>query len=205
MTSPHFDFANRTTRPLSDASPSSRGGTGGGFGGKGSPLASPTYSNTPTSTPRLYFNFFDEKTSEVMNLQTPEALPGCMLAVMERLCDVFFVPQKLWDVNEIGDYPFCQVVTDILNNNFGGSFVQMTKLKQQLKSRLGGRIRIGPLKALIIAYPQYFGVDRNVTLVRANVKELPYMDVKTVAEINPGAFFSVVSATGETEGEGTRK
>jgi hypothetical protein len=125
-----------------------------------------------------------------------------MLAVMDRLCDVFFVPQKLWDVNENGDYPFCQVITDILNNNFGGSFIQMTKLKQQLKYRLGGRIRIGPLKAFVIAYPQYFGVDRNVSLVRANVRELPHMKMSIVKAISPDAQFYAVPNTA-TSGTGT--
>lgn len=86
-----------------------------------------------------------------------------VMEVMKCLCDVHYVPQKPWDANPANDYVFCQFISEIVNA-FGGSTL-VTKLKHQMKKRTRESVRIGPLKALLLAYPQYFDVDRNMSVV----------------------------------------
>jgi hypothetical protein len=143
-----------------------------------SPGPSPT--STPGGTPHLSFTFFDTTSTVGLTTLPRETLPKPIHDVMNTLCDVYYVPQKTWEKSSIGDYLFCQAIIDILSGQFNGVFVQMTKLKQQLKRKLGGSIRIGPLKALVIAYPEYFEVDRTVNLVRSLKTELPYMDISVI-------------------------
>jgi len=143
-----------------------------------SPSGSPN--STPGGTPNLSFTFFDSSAPGGITTLPKETLPKVIHDVMNTLCDVYYVPQKTWEKSPIGDYLFCQAIVDILSGQFNGVFVQMTKLKQQLKRKLGGSIRIGPLKALVIAYPEYFEVDRTVNLVRSLKSELPYMDISVI-------------------------
>jgi hypothetical protein len=143
-----------------------------------SPGPSPT--STPGGTPHLSFTFFDTTAHAGLTTLPRETLPKPIHDVMNTLCDIYYVPQKTWEKSPIGDYLFCQAIVDILSGQFNGVFVQMTKLKQQLKRKLGGSIRIGPLKALVIAYPEYFEVDRTVNLVRSLKSELPYMDISVI-------------------------
>jgi hypothetical protein len=142
-------------------------------------LLSPAFS-TPGGTPRLSFSFFDESAEGGMTTLSGDTLPQTVCDVMSTLCDVLYVPQRKWDRNEVGDYLFCQILTEILSTQFGGNFIQMTKLKQQLKRKFGGTIRIVPLKALIVAYPEYFEVDRNVNVVRCLQATLPPMDIAVI-------------------------
>ena len=144
-----------------------------------SSLLSPALS-TPGGTPRLSFSFFDESSDSGMTTLSGETLPKEVCDVMNTLCDTLYVPQRTWERNEVGDYLFCQVLTEILSTQFGGNFIQMTKLKQQLKRKFGGTIRIGPLKALVVAYPDYFEVDRSVTVVRSLHSVLQPMDISII-------------------------
>lgn len=137
-------------------------------------------SSTPGGTPHLSFTFFDSSAPGGITTLPRETLPKQIHDVMNTLCDIYYVPQKTWEKSPLGDYLFCQAIVDILSGQFNGVFVQMTKLKQQLKRKLGGSIRIGPLKALVIAYPEYFEVDRTVNLVRSLKSELPYMDISVI-------------------------
>lgn len=145
-----------------------------------SALLSPAMS-TPGGTPRLSFTFFDESAEDKATTLSGETLPQSVNDVMSTLCDTLYVPQRPWERNELGDYLFCQVLTEILSTQFGGNFIQMTKLKQQLKRKFGGTIRIGPLKALIVAYPEYFEVDRSVNVVRSLHTVLSPIDISVIA------------------------
>ena len=131
-------------------------------------------------TSEAFFAFQDENAPGGLSILSKDNLPSEMIAVMNTLCDVVYVPQKIWECSEAGDYPFVQVIVDILSVIFQNAFVQLTKLKQQVKKRLGGSIRIGPLKALLQAYPEHFEMDKNMTLVRSLKRELPLMNIKSV-------------------------
>lgn len=131
-------------------------------------------------TSEAFFAFQDESAPGGISILSKDNLPTSMIEVMNTLCDVVYVPQKIWERSEEGDYPFVQVIVDILSVIFQNAFVQLTKLKQQVKKRLGGSIRIGPLKALLQAYPEYFEMDKNMTLVRSLKKELPLMNIARV-------------------------
>ena len=144
-----------------------------------SSLLSPAHS-TPGGTPRLSFSFFDESSDSGLTTLSGDMLPKEVCDVMNTLCDTFYVPQRTWERNEVGDYLFCQVLTDILSTQFGGNFIQLTKLKQHLKRKFGGTIRIGPLKALVVAYPDYFEVDRGVTVVRSLHSVLKPIDISVI-------------------------
>jgi len=131
-------------------------------------------------TSEAFFAFQDDSAPGGLSIISKDNLPTDMIAVMNTLCDVVYVPQKIWECNEAGDYPFVQVIVDILSVIFQNAFVQLTKLKQQVKKRLGGSIRIGPLKALLQAYPEHFEMDKNMTLVRSLKRDLPLMNIKDV-------------------------
>ena len=131
-------------------------------------------------TTDAFFAFQDEDAPGGVSILAKDNLPAPMIEVMNTLCDVVYVPQKIWERKTDGDYPFVQVIVDILSVIFQNAFVQLTKLKQQVKKRLGGSIRIGPLKALLQAYPEYFEMDKNMTLVRSLKTELPLMNIKDV-------------------------
>lgn len=198
-----FSHLTITTEPVGDSTPSSTNDTPRGTFRKAAPPpivtadlssapenptprsmqgTSPGHSptSTPGGTPHLSFTFFDSSAPGGITTLPKETLPKEIHDVMNTLCDVYYVPQKTWEKSTLGDYLFCQAIVDILSGQFNGVFVQMTKLKQQLKRKLGGSIRIGPLKALVIAYPEYFEVDRTVNLVRSLKTELPYMDISVV-------------------------
>eukprot|EP00602_Paraphysomonas_sp_CaronLab_P002842 CAMPEP_0185027992 /NCGR_PEP_ID=MMETSP1103-20130426/13391_1 /TAXON_ID=36769 /ORGANISM="Paraphysomonas bandaiensis, Strain Caron Lab Isolate" /LENGTH=853 /DNA_ID=CAMNT_0027562217 /DNA_START=142 /DNA_END=2703 /DNA_ORIENTATION=- len=138
--------------------------------------------STPGGTPHFAFTFFDDSSAEGLTILPREQLPQAVHDVMNTLCDTYYVPQKRWEKNQIGDYLFCQAITDILTNQCGDSFVPMTKLKQLLRRKFGGGIRIGPLKALVQAYPDNFEVDRSANMVRSLKTKLPFLDIAVITD-----------------------
>lgn len=96
---------------------------------------------------------------------TPRSVSNPNDVVLVRLCNVHYVPGKTWEVDTKLDMPYCEMIAEIVES-LGGS-IQMTKLKHQMKKRTKESIRIGPLKALISAYPQYFKVDASMSMVQS--------------------------------------
>lgn len=89
--------------------------------------------------------------------------------ILTRLCDDTYVPTQPWPADAVADSPFCQAVIDQVTH-FGGS-TTISKLRGFLKHRVGtvDNIKSVPLKALLLAYPNFFKVEGNlVSLVTSS-------------------------------------
>lgn len=80
--------------------------------------------------------------------------------VLNVLCDPLYVPSSPWQVSASGDAYFLSLIADIMEETFGCVVIAHLKSKLKKKLRLGGStgVRIGPLKALLKAYPSLFTI-----------------------------------------------
>lgn len=105
--------------------------------------------------------------------QQPQAFaqPGADLdcPVLRRLCDDTYVPTQPWPVDAARDQPYCNAVIAQLQH-FDG-YTTISKLRGFLRNRVAAvdNIKSVPLKAMLVAYPQYFVLVSNyVHLVNNN-------------------------------------
>lgn len=99
------------------------------------------------------------------------AQPGVDLdcPVLRRLCDDTYVPTQPWPVDLVRDQPYCNAVIAQLQH-FDG-YTTISKLRGFLRNRVAAvdNIKSVPLKAMLVAYPQYFVLVSNyVHLVNNN-------------------------------------
>lgn len=107
----------------------------------------------------------DESESSLASAHSLTGTPFATDAVMTTLCDMHFVPGKVWPKDVALDYNYCQLILQIIHSM--GGVTDIAKLKHNLKKRYNVSIRISPLKALLLAYPDYFQPDSNMNEVRA--------------------------------------
>ncbi len=89
--------------------------------------------------------------------------------VLRRLCDDTYVPTQPWPVDAARDQPYCLAVIAQLQH-FDG-YTTISKLRGFLRNRVAAvdNIKSVPLKAMLVAYPQYFTLVSNyVHLVNTN-------------------------------------
>eukprot|EP01039_Chlorochromonas_danica_P002495 gene2495-2733_t len=83
-------------------------------------------------------------------------------AILQRLCDDTYVPTQPWPMDSHNDMLLIHAIQQQLLD-FNGT-TTISKLRGYLKHRIGvtDNIKSVPLKALLLAYPQYFLVDGNI-------------------------------------------
>jgi hypothetical protein len=88
--------------------------------------------------------------------------------ILQRLCDDTYVPTQPWPIDREADMVVGQSIIDQIVQ-FGGN-TTISKLRGFLKHRMGtvDNIKSVPLKAMLLAYPQYFHVDGNYISLIAN-------------------------------------
>lgn len=101
-----------------------------------------------------------------------EQLPHFYQDVLRELCNFTFAETDPWKRCTIPDYLFCQLMTEMLKPHPTVP-LPITKLKDTLRDTFRRTILLPPLKALLRAYPEYFDVNDDVSLVRATSCELP--------------------------------
>lgn len=81
--------------------------------------------------------------------------------VLRRLCDDTYVPTQPWPVDAARDQPYCLAVIAQLQH-FDG-YTTISKLRGFLRNRVAAvdNIKSVPLKAMLVAYPQYFNLVSN--------------------------------------------
>jgi hypothetical protein len=104
-----------------------------------------------------------------------EQLPQFYQDVLRELCNFNFTETDTWKRCTLPDYLFCQLMTELLKPHAGVP-LPTTKLKDTLRDTFRRTILLPPLKGLLRAYPEFFDVNDDASLVRATNSELPSLN-----------------------------
>jgi len=147
------------------------------FANPGDSFLSPGLANTSLPTSAALGAFPAAASLLAQPQQQPQAFaqPVADLdcPVLRRLCDDTYVPTQPWPVDAARDQPYCSAVIAQLQH-FDG-YTTISKLRGFLRNRVAAvdNIKSVPLKAMLVAYPQYFVLVSNyVHLVNNNASNI---------------------------------
>jgi RNA recognition motif-containing protein len=115
--------------------------------------------------------------------------------ILQRLCDDTYVPTQPWPIDDEADMIVGQSIIDQIVQ-FGGN-TTISKLRGFLKHRMGtvDNIKSVPLKAMLLAYPQYFHVDGSyISLVANRIAELDNVQSTETEQVVSAAVASIIIA-----------